>query len=57
MMLEFLGNWPIFNPPHVRDIMNDNDHIYNFASLNVQGPIDLNDTSNEDHLHGNDPIS
>lgn len=57
MMLEFLSNRIIFNPQHVHDIMNKNDHIYNFLSLNVQHPIDFNDMKNEDHVHGNDPIS
>jgi hypothetical protein len=37
--------------------MNKNDHIYNFIGLNVQNPIDFNDMKNENHLHGNDPIS
>jgi hypothetical protein len=26
MLLEFLGNQTIFNPQHVHDIMNKNDH-------------------------------
>ncbi len=36
MMLQFLGNQIIFNPQHVHDIMNKNDHIYNIPSLNVE---------------------
>lgn len=41
-LLKFMGIRPIYNPPHVQDLMGDEDVISNSSGLNVENPIDVN---------------
>jgi hypothetical protein len=43
-----MGNMPIFTPPHVWDLMNDHDTIFNPSSLNPKNPIDNNGLRRKD---------
>jgi hypothetical protein len=37
-----MGIRPIYNPPHVQDLVGDVDVILNSSGLNVENPIDVN---------------
>jgi hypothetical protein len=43
-----MGSRPIFTPPHVWDLMNDRDTIFNPSSLNPKKLIDNNGLRRED---------
>jgi hypothetical protein len=43
-----MGSMPIFTPPHVWDLMNDHDTIFNPNSLNPKKPTNNNGLRRED---------
>jgi hypothetical protein len=45
MITNFLGTHPIFNPPHMQDLMDDVDGNYNSYGLTPNIAINLNENS------------
>ncbi len=45
MIKEFMGIWPIFRPPHVKDLMVDGDNVYKPHGHTLEDAIHLNDDS------------
>jgi hypothetical protein len=45
--MEFMGSRPIFNPPHVRDIMKEANTTFNPNCSNPKNPIYVSEYKNE----------
>jgi hypothetical protein len=45
MVVEFLGTCPIFNPPHMRDLMDDANENYKPSGLTHNDTININEDS------------
>jgi hypothetical protein len=46
-MMEFMKSKPIFNPPHVWDIMKEVNNMFSPNGLSPKNPIDTNEYKNE----------
>ncbi len=45
MIKEFMGIWPIVRPPHVKDLMVDENNVYKPHGHTLEDVIHLNDDS------------
>jgi hypothetical protein len=45
MINEFLGKWPIIQPPHTKDLMADGNGIFKLVKQTLERPIEFNDNS------------
>ncbi len=45
--MEFMKSKPIFNPPHVWDIMKEVNNMFSPNRLSPKNPIDINEYKNE----------